>query len=559
MSVFTHATGQNADQFHRSMELRADLIVVGAGAGGVAAAMTAARLGRTVVLTEPTGMLGGQFTSQAVPPDEHPWIETELVSPSYARLRSMVRDRYRRAYPVTAAARADPLLNPGLGFVSRLCAEPVAWAAAVDEILAPFVAAGAIRVLRKCRPTRVDVEGDQVQAVTVTDAEDCEVTLVGNVFIDATELGDLLPLAGAEHVVGAESAEQTGELHAPPIANLRDQQAFSWCFAVEFRPGEDHTILQPDRYSYWESAVADFWPGPQLSWTDVEPITLATRERRIFEGPRDTPHIDDLWHYRRILAESQFEGDVIHNDVSLVNWPQIDYWEHLLVSDDPLEPELALRGARELSSSFLYWMQTAAPREDGGRGYPELMPRGDLLGSKDHLAVAPYIRESRRIASVFTVTEKHIGREMRGADAGSEIFADSVGIGYYRIDLHPSAAGRTYVDIDCFPFQIPLGALVPVRLTNLVPANKNIGTTHITNGAYRLHPVEWSIGEAAGTLATVMASTGATGQQILTRPDRVEDVQRVLAERLAAPLRWPEDIRTGGTAHDRVTLAGEAR
>jgi hypothetical protein len=45
-----------------------------------------------------------------------------------------------------------------------------------------------------------------------------------------------------------------------------------------------------------------------------------------------------------------------------------------------------------------------------------------------------------------------------------------------------------------------LGALIPIRMENLLPAAKNIGTTHITNGCYRMHPVEWNIGEAAGAL-----------------------------------------------------------
>jgi hypothetical protein len=87
---------------------------------------------------------------------------------------------------------------------------------------------------------------------------------------------------------------------------------------------------------------------------------------------------------------------------------------------------------------------------------------------------------------------------MRGDRAGSAVFVDSVGTGYYRIDLHPSTSGRTYVDIACFPFQIPLRALIPERTTNLLPASKNIRTTQITNGAYRPHPVEWSIGEGVG-------------------------------------------------------------
>ena len=78
------------------------------------------------------------------------------------------------------------------------------------------------------------------------------------------------------------------------------------------------------------------------------------------------------------------------------------------------------------------------------------------------------------------------------------LFADSVGVGSYRIDLHPSTGGMNYIDISSLPFQIPLGALIPRRIENLLPACKNLGTTHITNGCYRLHPVEWAIGEAAG-------------------------------------------------------------
>ena len=68
----------------------------------------------------------------------------------------------------------------------------------------------------------------------------------------------------------------------------------------------------------------------------------------------------------------------------------------------------------------------------------------------------------------------------------------------YRIDLHPSTGGDNYIDVASCPFEIPLGALLPQRVTNLIPAGKTIGTTHITNGCYRLHPVEWNIGEVAG-------------------------------------------------------------
>jgi hypothetical protein len=98
----------------------------------------------------------------------------------------------------------------------------------------------------------------------------------------------------------------------------------------------------------------------------------------------------------------------------------------------------------------------------------------------------------------------------------AETFADSVGVSSYRIDLHPSAGGTNYIDVSSLPFQIPLGTLIPKRLENLIPTNKNIGTTHITNGCYRLHPVEWNIGEAAGALAAYAVTNKTTPRAIRT-------------------------------------------
>ena len=128
------------------------------------------------------------------------------------------------------------------------------------------------------------------------------------------------------------------------------------------------------------------------------------------------------------------------------------------------------------------------------------------MGTEDGLAKYPYVRESRRIKALFTVKEEHVGKEQRlritdeTENTKAAFFYDSVGIGYYHIDLHPSSHGNNYIDFPSLPFQIPLGSLLPIKMENLIPANKNIGTTHITNGCYRLHPVEWSIGEAVGLL-----------------------------------------------------------
>src|SRR5256885_8322687 len=106
------------------------------------------------------------------------------------------------------------------------------------------------------------------------------------------------------------------------------------------------------------------------------------------------------------------------------------------------------------------------------------------------------------------------------------------------IDLHPSTALRTYVDVSCWPFQIPLGALLPVRVENLLPSCKNLGVTHITNGCYRLHPVEWNIGEASGALAAYCLSKQLASTQVPNKPHHLADFQAMLTSVLGFELAW---------------------
>jgi hypothetical protein len=198
------------------------------------------------------------------------------------------------------------------------------------------------------------------------------------------------------------------------------------------------------------------------------------------------------------------------------------------------------RAARALSLAYLYWLQTEAPRPDGGTGWPGLRLRGDVVGdTADGLAPALYIREARRLRGERTVVEQDVAFEVRGA-AGAVRFPDTVGIGQYRIDLHPSTEGDGYVDVACCPFQIPLGALIPVRVDNLLAAGKAIATTHVTNGAYRLHPVEWNAGEAAGELAALCAERGTIPRSVRADAGLLGELQARLA-RAGVELEWPPE------------------
>ncbi|WP_119070572.1 FAD-dependent oxidoreductase [Aggregatilinea lenta] len=527
-------------------DTQTDILIVGAGMGGTAAALAALRLGRRVILTEETDWIGGQLTAQIVPPDENPWIDTHHTgcTASYRLLRDGIRDVYRRAYPMLPEVKARPFLNPGSGNVSPLCHEPRLSVAVLNEMIAPYLSNGRLTLWLRTIPVGAETDGDTVRAVTLESLDTGEqIAVAAPYIIDATELGDLLELANVEHVMGAESQAETGEPHAlEGDADPMDQQSHSWCFALSYYPGEDHTIDKPEDYDFWRGYKADFWPDRMLSWTTSDPETLAPIVRPIFAGPTDAPSGTDLWHYRRIAYRKFYPAGFHRSDIVVVNWPQLDYWLGPLVGVSEEEKQKNLRGARQLSLSLMYWMQTEAPTEDGGQGYPGLCMRGDVTDTPDGLAKYPYIRESRRIKAEFTVLEQHVGVEARGDLKGAEQFSDTVGIGSYRIDLHPSYR-RNYLDVTNWPHQIPLGALIPQRVENLLPGNKNLGVTHITNGCYRLHPVEWTIGEAAGALAAHCLNTGLVPRQVRNTPQHLADFQALLVNQLGFVLEWPEELR----------------
>ncbi len=514
-------------------ELDVDVAIIGGGTGGCAAALSALRMNKSVILTEETNWIGGQFTQQGVPPDEHQWIETQGATQSYLEFRHQIRNYYRSLYPLNQPE--EPLLNPGTCLVSRLCHEPRAALSVYHHWFAPYLSTGQLRVLLNVKPSSAEVNGDRVQAVHVSPTD---ATINAKYFIDATEDGLLLELSKTEYVSGAEINSE--ELHASPRPGADNMQAPTWCFAMDYQPSEEHLIEKPESYDYWRDYVPPIdppWPGKLFSLTYSHPYTLEPRTASFDPRPGAETENFNLWVYRRLIDPALFSSGTYNGGISLVNWPQNDYINGNLFGNP--DSEYHLQSSRDLSLSFFYWLQTEVPREDGGQGWPGLRLRGDILGTSDGLAKAPYLRESRRIDAEFIVTEDHVGEEARQGINRSEAFYDSVGVGSYRIDLHPSTGGDNYIDVPSLPFEIPLGSLIPVRMENLLPAAKNIGVTHITGGCYRLHPVEWNIGEVAGALASWCIDKSISPRGV--RANYLQDFQDLLVSQ-GVQLRWPESI-----------------
>ncbi len=528
-------------------EIQAEVVIIGGGLGGCAAALAACRNGLRVILTEETDWIGGQLSQQGVPPDEHQWIETHGAPASYRDYRNRVRAYYKRNYPLTTDALTRENLNPGDGSVSRLCHEPGVAVSVLLEMLTPYLSNGKLTLLTEYKIKSANVVGDSVKHLEVTNLKtDNSIILSAPYFVDATECGDSLPLTGTEYITGAESRAETKELHAAQRAEPKNHQAFTLCFAMDYQPGVNNVIDKPKEYDFWENYIPDItppWSGRLLDLTYSQPSTLQPKELGFHPEGMNTGSTLNLWNYRKIINKNNFVKGTYNGDITIVNWPQNDYLLGNLVDVSDKEFKRNIESAKQLNLSLLYWLQTSVPRLDGKQGWPGLRLRGDIMGTEDGMAKYPYIRESRRIKAEFTVLEEHVGAENRklvvGEKEGQKAadFFDSVGIGYYHIDLHPSTGGNNYIDFPSLPFQIPLGSLLPQRMNNLLPANKNIGTTHITNGCYRLHPVEWSIGEAVGMLISYSLKKKTLPRAVRENSNLLTDFQKEI-ENQGLEIKW---------------------
>ena len=538
-------------------EVECDVLVVGGGLGGVAAAWAASRHDRTVCLLEETDWLGGQMTSQGVSAlDEHEHIEQFGGTRTYYKLRETIRDHYRGLVP--QAERREPL-NPGTSWVSRLAFEPAVAHRALLRLLAPEIDAGRLRVFLRTKASETVVEGDRVVSLKAVNLDDGgAIRFRFEYVLDATELGELLPLTGTEYSVGAESIDETGEPHAQPEERKAHcVQSCTYTFVMERRPtGEDNTIARPDRYAHYREKQP-YALRIHVHGGEIYGDESGWLEYNLFEETPGTK--GPLWRYRRLVEARQFQGRY-DNDVTMFNWPGTDYRDLPLVDQTPEDMARALQDAKRVSLGFAYWLQSEAADAQGRAGSPNILMRPDVLGSSDGLSKYPYIREGRRIKAVSTIVEQHVAVAYQPGPRAAH-FDDSAGIGWYPIDIHQAGEGEIGTSTRTKPFQIPLGSLIPVRTQNLIAANKNIGTTHITNGCYRLHPVEWNIGEAAGLLAAFAIARRQPPIAVHASPDLLRAFQREAVSD-GVPICWLLDVPVWSpdfAAVQRLVMAGGYR
>lgn len=476
-------------------KLYSDILVVGASLGGTIASIACARNNEKIIVLESTDWIGGQLTSQACPPDEHKWIGEQGSTKSYREYRRLIRKHYREDPNYSNIIKGREAFCPADSLVSHISHPPKLALEILNNMVKPYIDKGLITIYYNVKYNKVIVKDDSITSI-ICEIDNELYEISSKYFIDSTDTGELIYLSNTEYSIGSESYSETKEAHAPLVGDKTDMQPFTYTCAIENRKEGDYTIEKPKMYDYFRSLKMPYDKYDIFSMYGPDSSTLKAKEFGMFdkEYSDSNEELFSLFDYRRIIKSDYYKDGIEPYDVTLLNWPQNDYFLGNIIDDDNKEYHLEM--AKELTKSFLYYLQTEAKRKDGGIGYPYLRLANEYLGTKDGFSKAPYIRESRRIKAKFTITEEMI---IKGSNP---IFPRSVGVGSYPIDIHITTKTHTFLNEPTERFTIPLGSFIPIRMKNLIPGCKNIGTTHITSGCYRLHPVEWNIGEVAGELAS---------------------------------------------------------
>ncbi len=546
-----------------------DVLVAGGGLGGVASALEALRLGQKVCLTEITDWLGGQVSQQGVSALDEGRSENKevLFSKQYKEFRRRVRKHYGGEH------------NPGKCWVSQLCFSPQVGAQVLEEMLEPYQRSGQLVVLTNTVIQDLELNAHQILSVTAIThipkdpkqgvnslplshfIEDWynpipsprfakqRLSLVPAsrqnqqlkwIVIDATETGELLPLAGVPYRLGTDrqtprepSARATG---TDPYCT----QAFTYSFVIE------HTFFPqfPSKPAEYDSP----FHGPSYSFGEegnTFPVIFSYRRIKSDVYPGD---------FLIKMIQQFFQlGDVIYlGDQSLQNWAWGNDWRlstatsNLVLTQQQLEAQgqltkgnwrgglrsSALADAETHAYGYYYWLVTGTTDAQIQKVNPQyskpyflqyafLKGADSPMGTEHGLSRYPYIREGRRIigrpstgySEGFTIYETDLNGQgsSMGNSKPTRFFPDSVGLGQYPLDFHSCiinenfAASPYEARILLSPqykaYQVPLRALIPQKIDNLLAGSKNIATSHITNAAYRIHATEWAIGAAAGNTA----------------------------------------------------------
>jgi len=444
----------------------ADVLVVGGGTGGTAAAIQAARSfsvsdrrrkAKTILVSE-FPWLGGMLTSAGVSaPDgnELEAFQTGLWGEFLRELRSRQPGGLNNSW--VSFFSYDPRIGAAI------------FADWVRELPNLHWIAGKV-------PLEVLREGDCVTGVRFADF-----TVKAKIILDGTELGDLLALGEIPYRWGWELQSEWQEPSAPADFNSITQK-------------------YPVQAPTWVVMMQDFGEevAPEIPSAPNEDLSM-------FAGAWDGYGGEKFLNYGRL------PGGLL-----MINWPICgnDYGKGVgrLIETEASRSEF-LQECRWHSQNFARFIQNQLGHRYGlaEQVFPEYQ------NGNTAYALHPYYRESRRLVGLTTVREQDILPVAGGRVASLNIEAfppgvcEAIAIGNYANDHHYPGVNYQVQPKSIrwggrwtgTPFTIGYRCLIPAQTDGLLMCEKNISVSHITNGATRLQPVVMGIGQAAGMAAAM--------------------------------------------------------
>lgn len=445
-----------------------DVLVIGGGASGSSAAITAARMGARTALVEEGPWLGGMLTAGGVSAFDG---NHKIAGGIFREFRDSLYQWYGGPSAVETGWVSNTLFEPKTGFrIFRNIATK-------ENNLAVFL---------KSELNNVEYSGG-FWRVTLSQG-DMRAVLLSPVLIDATELGDIAAQMGVEVTIGMESRSLSGEIFAPEEAN-NIVQDLTWVAILKTYPdGSNHILTKPPGYN-----------------PEIFRCCCDTRD----PSTSGAPLLD---------CKKMLEYGRLPNGRYMINWPNCGNDIYLNVIDmAPSERKIALEQAKVKTLQFVYYIQQEL-------GFKHLGLADDEFPTKDRLPLIPYHRESRRIMGKSRLKVHHI---LNPFDQQEAYYRTGIAVGDYPIDHHhkenPETPKIDFIQIKAPSYNIPLGSLIPEKDIPIIVAEKSISVSNIVNGTTRLQPVVLGIGQAAGTTAALASRKGVSPAKV-----GVRDVQQEL-------------------------------
>ncbi len=442
-----------------------DVLVVGGGVGGTAAGIQSARLGAKTIIVEPTTWLGGMISAAGV-------SATDGNHRLPSGLWKEFRDRVHKVYGGPAAVAT--------GWVSDTQFEPHV----ADSIFKAMASnEKALTLLFHHSFTSLKKTGTKITDVQFTDHKTGKtINVKAKIVIDATELGDVMKAAGVPYDLGMEAGSITGEKVGVDETNAIVQDLTYVAILKDFNDGGDHSIPKPVNYTpeEFDGACTDYYK----------------------DTARRQPTVD---------GKKMLDYGRLPNNKYMLNWPIYGNDTYLnIVEMDDSQRAKALLKAKEQTLRFVYFIQNQL-------GFKNLGLAKDEFPTPDQLALMPYHREGRRVKGLVRMTMRHIAEPFTYGDA---LYRTGISVGDYPIDHHHKKNPAAPQHLDFYPipsYNIPLGALIPQTIDNLVIAEKGISVSNIANGTTRLQPCVLLTGQAAGTVAAMSARQNLAPKKIPVR------------------------------------------